>query len=94
VALSREPFEQPVQGKTLNINSEGFYCIVDQPFPPGVVLDCVLNVASEGMLDDPEDYNVGRMKLKCTVEVVRVEPVGSRFGVACHIKSFTVTRRE
>jgi hypothetical protein len=92
--LYRRRSDQPIDGETLNINSEGFYCFVQEPFTLGETLSCILNVPSESVLGETAAYSTGRMKLKCNVEVLRVDSIGLRFGVAFRIKNFTVTRRD
>jgi len=77
-----------IQTTTRDINSDGFYCCVDQPLMLGERIDCVIVVPTHG--SHPEDV----VYLKCLARVVRAEEIeaGQRFGLACQIEDYTVTR--
>lgn len=74
---------------TKNVSSDGFYCLLDQPFSPGQAVDCVLFVP----IHDPgrrEDTLV----LCCQVRAVHVDILegGTRYGVGFHIDHYAVER--
>jgi hypothetical protein len=76
-----------IETLTENLNSRGFYCILETPLVPGDIIDCNLTVPNYS------PANVGGIgSLVCQAEVVRVETRGTEpgFGVACRIVDFTV----
>src|SRR5882762_3723859 len=87
LSLYRPGSARPIDGETLNISSEGFYCFVPVPFSLGENLSCILSVPSES-----PPYAVEGTKLKCDVEVVRVDSGGPTFGVAFRVHNFTSIR--
>ena len=76
-----------IETRTENLNSRGFYCILETPLVPGDIIDCDLTVPNYS----PSNMS-GIGSLVCQVEVVRVETRGAEpgFGVACRIVDFTV----
>jgi hypothetical protein len=81
----RESGREPLSATTLNISSEGFYCLSDFNFVPGQVLSCLMLVPTH----DPEERE-RRMALDCRVRVVRVSEreVDRTFGIACRIEDY------
>jgi len=86
----RVRFSNAVDARTENINSRGFYCILDTPPVPGDIMECELTVPNYG----PTSLS-GLGLLLCQAEVVRVEARGSElgFGVAFRILDFTIAKR-
>lgn len=81
VYLTRPGRSQPLSAKTKNISSEGFYCVVEEPFVLGESVHCTIIVPTF----DPRVPDK-MMGLDCQTEVVRIEFVGTAmYGVAFHI---------
>lgn len=86
VYLIRSIDIEPVEGKTKNISSDGFYCFAPEPFVVGESIRCIINIPA---FDVEQPDNV--VSLECRAKVVRVEPVGiGKYGVACHIEDYRV----
>ncbi len=85
VSLFRRHFAEPVEAKTDNLSSEGFYCSTDKTFTPGERLLALLHVPSH----NPSAYE-STCKLKCDAQVVRVDAGNGAFGVACRIEDYTL----
>ena len=75
---------------TININKDGFYCLLDQPLSPGKQIDCDIVIPAHRS-QDPEDV----VYLRCRAQVVRVEKIGgaTEFGVACQIEDYCLICR-
>lgn len=75
---------------TININKDGFYCLLDQPLSPGEQIDCDIVIPAHRS-QDPEDV----VYLRCRAQVVRVEKIGgaTEFGVACQIEDYCLICR-
>lgn len=71
--------------RTKNISSGGFYCFSNEALTAGEWLQCTI------IFPDTAEGSDG-FALKCTVEVLRVEPVeaGQSFGLACRIEDYSV----
>lgn len=79
---------RPMESRTKNLSSSGFYCFLPEPLSTGERLWCQIMVPSEGIGRYQETIS-----LKCRVKVVRVESVETGvFGVACLIEDYTVLR--
>jgi hypothetical protein len=78
---------RPIQTRTENISSQGFYFILEHPLIPGEALDCELAIPNYG------SGGVTR-SIVCKADVVRVESRGaeSGFGVGCRMVDFTLAR--
>jgi hypothetical protein len=89
VHLYRPGSELPIDGETLNVSADGFYCVVEAaaPLNSGESLDCILTLPTANV-----PCSFGSMRLKCDVEVVRVDVGTLRFGVACRIHNFSLVR--
>jgi hypothetical protein len=89
VSLSRPGEVSAVAAKTDNMSSQGFYCVSERPFSPHEQLNCELVIPSgaPGRLPD------GDLVLRGVVEVVRVVAKGTEpgFGLACQMKSYTIS---
>lgn len=79
----------PVETRTENLSSRGFYCILETPLVPGDVVTCDIMIPN---YDTPDR---GASSIACQAEVIRVEAVGTEpgFGVACRILDFTLAKR-
>ena len=67
-------------GVTRDFSTSGIYFEADRPFSPAELLDFFLNL---------EHTDLGpHARVRCRGEVVRVEPVGAKTGVAVAIHSF------
>jgi len=77
----------PVSGKTSNVSSHGFYCVVQEPFESGERVECTL------VIPIPKSGKPNAVLwLKCQVRLLRVEVgVGDRaFGIAFLIEEYCV----
>jgi hypothetical protein len=85
VYFFREGGQEPLPATTLNISSEGFYCLSNVAFKLGQVLGCLLVVPTH----DP-DARERKTGLDCRVRVVRVSnlEIDHLFGVACQIEDY------
>jgi hypothetical protein len=72
---------------TLNISSQGFYCIVDKPVKPGEELHCLVD-----LMEGHAGLSLPGVSLNCDVLVLRSEDRGEGHGIACWIKKYTVVR--
>jgi hypothetical protein len=82
---------RPLESRTKNLSSSGFYCFVQQPFEPfaiGESICCQIVVPG-----DSSGSTQGSISLKCQAKVLRVEPLETgTYGVACLIEDYTVVR--
>lgn len=70
---------------TLNVSSDGFYCVCPEAFERGEVIRCLIAIPSFGS---------GDLRLRCSVRVVRVERdfANGGYGMGCQILQFSITR--
>ena len=85
VRLLRKPGNTPVESTTEELSSEGFYCIIKEPFKRGVRLQCQIVIPGKS-LGLPESS----IRLQCHVTVKRVELVGSGYGLGCQIEDYSL----
>jgi hypothetical protein len=79
---------RPLESRTKNLSSNGFYCFLPEPLSTGQRLCCQIMVPSDSI-----NRNQETISLKCTIRVLRVEPVETGvFGMACLIEDYTVLR--
>jgi hypothetical protein len=78
-----------IDSTTENLNSRGFYCILEEPLVEGDVVECELTIPSEG----PTAFG-GFGSLVCQAEVLRIEDRAPElgFGIAFRILDFTITK--
>jgi hypothetical protein len=87
VHVSRAGGTRLVSGKTSNVSSQGFYCLVQEPLQSGERLECTLVVPI------PKSGKPNAVLwLKCQARLLRVDPgVGDRaFGIAFLIEEYCV----
>ena len=79
----------PVETRTENLSSRGFYCILETPLVPGDIVKCDITIPNYSAPDR------GISSITCDAEVIRVEAVGTEpgFGVACRILDFTLGKQ-
>jgi hypothetical protein len=84
-SASASTLTSPVACRTKNISSGGFYCFSKEALTAGEWVQCTI------IFPDTAEGSDG-FALKCTVEVLRVEPVeaGQLFGLACRIEDYCV----
>jgi hypothetical protein len=85
VRLSRRPETSSAESTTENLSSEGFYCIIRQPFKPGERLQCEIVLPGEIF-----GFSEPSVRLQCHVTVGRVEHLDGGFGLGCHIEDYAV----
>ena len=77
----------PVSGKTSNVSSQGFYCLVQEPLESGERVECTLVIPTpkSGKPD-------AALSLKCHARLLRVEAVAGdkAFGSAFLIEEYCV----
>jgi hypothetical protein len=84
--------EFPLRTETADISNNGFYCNTMQPFVPGDILACLIELPanSSGAFDSND-----RFYLEAKVEVVRiVVNSNSGFGVGCAIREYRVINHQ
>ena len=86
IYLTREEPHRPLQSRTTNLSSDGFYCFVSAPFAVGETIVCDIAI--------PSHVTTG-LSLHCRATVLRVESAGdeSVYGIACRIEDYSVVRR-
>jgi hypothetical protein len=79
----------PLETRTENLSSQGFYCILETPLVPGDLVACDITIPNYG------SSHPVISSITCQAEVVRVEAVGTEwgFGVACRILDFTLSKQ-
>jgi hypothetical protein len=85
VSFFRVDGREPTRAITLNISSDGFYCLSNTPFVPGQLIGCLLLVSA----NDP-DGRERKVALDCQVRVVRVSNRGidGMYGIGCKIEDY------
>jgi hypothetical protein len=84
IYVLRSSDTSPVETKTKNISSEGFYCYVHEALVVGECIRCTMVVPGFEAAHRDECIS-----LECQATVLRVEAVGPRYyGVACHIDTY------
>jgi hypothetical protein len=79
---------RPIESRTKNLSSSGFYCFLQEPLSIGDRLRCQIMVPS-----DSSNRSHGIISLQSWAKVLRVEPLDSgAFGVACLIEDYSVLR--
>jgi hypothetical protein len=77
-------FDLDLRGVTSNVSSEGFYCVLPKPLPPGEMVACDIAIPAPSAPGEQHS-------LHCRCTVVRTESIGEEsFGVACAIDEYTV----
>jgi len=84
VRLLRKSGNTPFESTTKNLSSEGFYCVIEEPFKRGARLQCeiVIPGKSVGLSES--------IRLQCHVTIKRVEPLSNGFGLGCHIEDYSL----
>ena len=87
VHVSRAGSKHPVASKTRNVSSQGFYCLLQEPFESGERVDCTMVIPIPKSAK-PDDV----LWLKCQARVLRVESgaAGTAFGIAFQIEEYCV----
>jgi hypothetical protein len=86
VRLIRPNGARPLDSNTKNVSSDGFYCVVREPFTAGEQIRCILALPAF----DPARQD-DLIALDCLARVVRVELLGSaEYGIACAIEQYQV----
>ena len=87
VHLSQAGGKHPIATRTRDVSSQGFYCLVQEPFESGERVECtvVIPIPKSGRPDDV-------LWLKCQARVLRVEAAAAdtAFGVAFQIEEYCV----
>lgn len=75
-----------LEGKTQNISTDGFYCILRAPLTPGDWIKCIVTIPLHHPVRGESD-----LCLSCDAQVVRVEQADAgQYGVACRIDNYTI----
>jgi hypothetical protein len=86
IRLIRANGGRAIDSNTKNVSSDGFYCIVREPFTAGERIRCILALPAF----DPSRQD-DLIALDCRVRVVRVDLLGSaEYGIACAIEQYQV----
>jgi hypothetical protein len=75
--------------RTVNISTDGFYCLSPEPLTPGDALIAILEIPQVGAA---QDYRA--LLLRCEISVLRVETLigSSSCGIAGKILNYSVLR--
>jgi hypothetical protein len=76
----------PVDATTVNISSDGLYCLSPLPLAVGDVIECTVYFDSWGF----RAANAG-FSMHCRLHVVRVEELRAGFGAGCRIEDYHLT---
>lgn len=88
IYLLRSTDTHPLEGKTKNISSDGFYCSVGEPFVVGESVRCTLFIPACDL--ERKDHF---LFLECRATVLRVEFIAAEnYGVACRIDDYKVVK--
>jgi hypothetical protein len=87
VHVSRARDKHPVASITRNVSSQGFYCLVQEPFESGERVECTVVIPIPKSVR-PDEV----LWLKCRARVLRVETAAAdtAFGIACQIEEYCV----
>ena len=87
VHVLRAGSRQPLSSTTRNVSSQGFYCLVQEPFESGEHVECtvVIPIPKSGKPDDV-------VWLKCQARALRIEAAAAdkAFGIAFLIEEYFV----
>lgn len=84
--LYRAGVSEPIEAMTRNVSSDGFYCVVEEPFAIGETVRSALLVPA---FDPDAPDRVMTIESECSV--VRVECIGTgAYGVAFHMRTLHV----
>ncbi len=91
IVLHRLGDTAAIQTTTENINSDGFFCVSEQPFSPYETLECEVVIPAQDLGAATEESLV----LHCQAEVVRVVADGLKpgYGLACRLKDYKISRQ-
>lgn len=83
--------EDALVARTVNVSSDGLYCLLSQHFSPGEVLKALLEISGSASDEEPR-----QIALSCEIQVLRVErsPDSNTWGVAFRILNYSVLRAE
>ena len=87
VHVSRAGGKHQVASRTRDVSSQGFYCLVQEPFESGERVECTV-VIPIPKSSKPDDV----LWLKCQARVLRVEAVAASaaYGIAVQIDEYSV----
>lgn len=83
--LMRSGAAELIETRTKNISVDGFYCFVSENLFVGEYIRCIVVVPAFNT-EHPESM----LSLHCSAKVVRVDWMGARSGIACHIEEYRV----
>jgi hypothetical protein len=69
------------KGETRDVSFRGLFFLVDAEYEPGTSIEFILTLPRKITL-------AGDVHIRCTAEVVRVEPLDSRRGIAARIDRY------
>ena len=85
VRLLGKPGNIPVESTTEDLSSEGFYCIIKEPFKRGARLQCEIVIPGNSL-----GLSESFIRLQSHVTVRRVEPLSKGYGLGCHIEDYSL----
>jgi len=89
IYLLRSTDTRPLESKTKNVSSEGFYCCVRERFVVGECIRCTVFIPTRDV-EHPDEC----IFLECQATVVRVDPIApDHYGIGCHIESYKMVTR-
>jgi hypothetical protein len=91
IYLLRASDTHPLETRTRNLSSEGFYCLVPEPF---VVSECVRCTIFVPVMESVTDVEHDRdfLMLECGATVLRIENLGLKsYGIGCRIDNYRIS---
>ncbi len=80
---------EPIESRTTNVSSDGFYCFVQERFAVGDRIRCTMIVPTFDA-----EHPSGVICLECDAKVLRLDQVGAgKCGMACRIEDYKVVSR-
>jgi hypothetical protein len=87
--ITRSAHGQPLETTTVNVSSEGFYCLLSEAVTAGERVECTIRIPARS-----QDRSDVWLCLQCRAQVLRVDQYGvpGMVGVAFHIEDYTIAR--
>ena len=85
IYLLRSTDTHSIESHTVNVNCQGFYCRVQEPFLTGECVRCTIAVPTVDRRRGMHHFMV-----ECEATVVRVERNEGQYGLGCRIDHYSI----
>lgn len=85
VYLLRSTDAHSIESRTIDVNCNGFYCRVQEPFLTGECIRCTIAVPTVGR---PRGEH--HVMVECEATVVRVDHHDGQYGLGCRIDNYNI----